>query len=280
MIRYIDSQSALDALLADVAGGWTAVLVGAYRTVTIRNAYERPITVYAATASTVNGLVISGANVNWHGGLVVAPGGSRGSGPAGYGVSVQPSARSIAIDGVRVRDADRGFVTNGGNGIRITNCDVSVRQDGIIASGTKQFDIIDNRFHAFYPLPTTCTIGSDVRTGLSRRDCEAVGGVWRDGDHSDGIQLRNGITDCRIVGNRIESITQGICQMDTTGDAPLSNVLIAYNNVEVTGFHSITFGRCANLSVIGNRTKQMTNRRSPLRLPPDAIQRENEVLSP
>jgi nitrous oxidase accessory protein NosD len=254
------------------------ILDGLITDLKVTEHFDEPVT-YIAHRATIKGLTITGSNVSIVGGNIEAIDGSDGVAVRGYAVNLR-GAKNIRLSGLTIRNADRGIVVDNCDGLIIDSCDFSVRQDGIIANRGQNYQFTSNRFHGFYPRPTTCRIGDEVQTGLSRRDCEALGGRWTDGDHSDAIQVRNGIKNLVIAGNRIEGIHQGIGQMDSTNDLPLENVIVANNDVRVTGFHSITIPRCSGLQVIGNTTQQLTGRRSPLRLDPTAIVQNNEVLSP
>jgi parallel beta-helix repeat protein len=254
------------------------ILEGLITDLRITENFDDPVT-YIAHDATIKGLTITGSNVSIVGGNIEAIDGSDGRGTLGYGINLR-GAKNIRLSGLRIRNSDRGIVVDNCDGLIVDSCDVSVRQDGIIANRGQNYQFTNNRFHGFYPRPTTCKIGDEIRTGLSRRDCEAIGGAWTDGDHSDAIQIRNGIRNMVIAGNRIEGIHQGIGQMDGSTDLPLDNVLVIGNDVRVTGFHSVTIPRCSNLQVIGNTTQQLTGRRSLLRLDPTARSRDNTVLSP
>jgi nitrous oxidase accessory protein NosD len=256
----------------------THILEGLITDLRITEQFGQPVT-YIAHDATIKGLTITGSNVSIVGGNIEAIDGSNGVAAKGYGINLR-GAKNIRLSGLRIRNADRGIVVDNCDGLIIDSCDVSVRQDGIIANRGQNYQFTNNRFHGFYPRPTTCRIGDEVRTGLSRRDCEALSGRWTDGDHSDAIQIRNGIKNIVIAGNRIEGIQQGIGQMDGSTDLPLENVIVIGNDVRVIGFHSITIPRCSGMQVIGNTTQQLTGRRSPLRLDPTAISRDNTVLSP
>lgn len=276
----VTNNAELEQLLSNAGGDFCVHLEGRFNPIRLSQRFALPVRLFAHRAF-VPGLTVEGANIQWLGGYIEASGGAYGFAKAGYGILVNSTSQDITINSVTVRNADRGFVTGGGKRINIQNCDVSVRQDGIIASGGEDITFAYNKFHDFYPKPSVCTLpDGNVINGISSRSCVAQGGTWRDGDHSDAIQIRNGMKRVSIVGNIIQSISQGIGQMDATNDLPIDFINIIGNNVEVTGFHSITLGRATNAVVIGNRTRQMTGRRSPLRLPPDAIQRDNEVLSP
>lgn len=279
-MKLITTNQELEQALLDTAGDFAVHLEGEFSPIRLRQRFSLPVRIFAHRAF-VKGLTIEGANIQWIGGYVEAPGGAYGFARAGYGISTSSSCEDISIESVKVRNADRGFVTGGGKRLTIANCDVAVRQDGIIASGGEDITFAYNWFHDFYPKPSVCTLQDGTAiNGISSRDCVSRNGTWKDGDHSDAIQIRDGMKRVSIVGNRIDSISQGIGQMDATSDLPIDFITIIGNNVEVTGFHSITLGRSTNVVCIGNRTKQMTGRRSPLRLPPDSLVRDNEVLSP
>lgn len=235
--------------------------------------------VVLAYGATIKGLAITGSNISIVGGNIEALDGAEGFAERGYAVNLR-NASNIRLSGCTIRNADRGVVIDNCDGITVDNCDFAVRQDGIIANQGRNYQFTANRFTNFYPKPTTCCIGLEVQSGLSRRECEFLGGIWTDGDHSDAIQIRNGIKGLVIAGNQIDGIQQGIGQMDGNTDLPLEDVIILANTVRVTGFHSITVPRCRNLQVIGNTTQQLTGRRSPLRLDASAIVKENNVLSP
>lgn len=268
-------------VLSDANGGFTIELVGAFPTLTLSANYVSRVTILARQA-VVKGLVVKGSNIDWISGTIEAPSGSDGVGPSGYGISYGKTAKDVRFISAKIRNSNRGVAGGGGLRLAWIGCDFSVRQDGLIIGGGEGFQIVGNRFHDFTPKPSVCTLpDGSVRNSIASRDCVALGGTWKDGDHSDAIQLRNGCKDFLIAYNKIESTSQGIGQMDSVGDLPLDRIAIVGNDVEVVGFHSITIGKnSTNISVIGNRTKQMTGRRSPLRLPVDAYVENNEVLSP
>jgi nitrous oxidase accessory protein NosD len=254
------------------------VLEGLITDLRINEHFAEPVT-YIANRATIKGLTITGSNVSIVGGNIEAMDGANGFAAKGYGVNLR-GAKNIRLSGLRIRNSDRGIVVDNCDGLIVDGCDVSVRQDGIIANRGQNYQFTNNRFHGFYPRPTRCLVGGEVRTGLAKRDCDALGGVFTDGDHSDAIQIRNGIRNMVIAGNRVEGVHQGIGQMDGSTDLPLDNVSVIGNDVRVAGFHSITIPRCSRLQVIGNTTEQLTGRRSLLRLDPTAVSRDNKVLSP
>jgi hypothetical protein len=76
---------------------------------------------------------------------------------------------------------------------------------------------------------------------LSSRDCVAKGGAWADGYHPDALQLMNGVKRAVVRFNYVFGDTQGLTQMDTAGQAPLEDILIADNEVWAS-VHHITLG--------------------------------------
>lgn len=117
-----------------------------------------------------------------------------------------------------------------------------VGEDGIIASNSSRVNIVGNTFKNTIGKPTVCTFLNGTASGLAQRDCLARGGTWVDGYHPDAIQMRNGMNAVLVSGNTVKGNTQGITQMDTTGDAPLRGVQIDRNTVAVMQGHSITLG--------------------------------------
>jgi hypothetical protein len=225
-------------------------LRGEFSNIVLSETYDN-LHIYAGSSITKR-LKITGKNITWYGGQIEASGGDAGNGPGGYGIHLV-QCENVDIIGVTIRNANRGVAASRGLNWSISNCDFSVRQDGIIADNGSNIRFINNSFHNFRP---------------------------QTGDHSDAIQIRNGMKNLIIAGNKVEGVSQGIGQMDATNDAPLENVMVIGNDVRVKGFHSITIQRCSGLQVIGNTTQQLTGRRSPLRLDPAAIVRDNTILSP
>jgi hypothetical protein len=225
--------------------------------------------------------MVNAQNVEWIGGRIEASGGGDSSGPAGYAVLLQGS-KNIKISEVNFRNFNRGIVGGGGTqDISITNNHFSGRQDGVIYSGGVNVTISYNTFEDFTPRPTTCDLSTgERRTGLSRRDCLALGGSWTDGDHSDAIQLRNGCNGFTIAHNRIINVQQGIGQMDSPDDLPLSNFKVIGNEVQVLGYHSITFNTKPNqnILVVNNTVIETTSKKTPLRLPGDILSYGNVII--
>jgi hypothetical protein len=64
--------------------------------------------------------------------------------------------------------------------------------------------------------------------------------------------MRNGVINAVISDNLVEGKIQGITQMDTTGDAPLENIVIKSNTVRTDNYHHITLGNCIRCAITNN----------------------------
>jgi hypothetical protein len=269
-------------LLAALDSGASRIaLQGQFTQILLNRSY--PDVLIIAHSATVQGLRMVGAkNVKWIGGQIEASGGSEASGPSGYGLFLQNS-ENIHVTDVRFRNANRGIAGGGGtNNITIANSNFSLRQDGIIYAGGANVTIENNTFENFTPKPSVCTLpDGQRREGISRRDCTAQNGTWVDGDHSDAIQFRNGCENFTIAHNRIINVSQGVGQMDSPNDLPVRGFKVIGNEVQVSGFHSITFNSKPNedILVANNTVIQTPPRKSPLRLPGDIISFGNVVVN-
>ena len=235
------------ALLASAQGGETIHLKGDCPTIQVRKHYSREVTVDAETA-TVRGLIVSGGNLRWRGGTVAASGGAFAVGRPGYGILI--TGRNVTIEGVRITAAKKGIVLDQAANVTIARSRFwRLAEDGIIASRTAGLQVRDNRFEETIGKPSQCVAGGRTTYKVRRRDCA---GVWTDGTHADAVQMRNGVKDALIEGNLIVGDTQGITQMDTTGDAPLERVVIRRNSILTTGYHPITLDVCLGCRIEGN----------------------------
>ncbi len=247
----IATCSTLAALLASPNPPATISLKGDCAAIAIKATPSKRVTVNAG-GSTVRGLTITGGNIRWRGGRITAAGGAFALSKAGYGLHLNGAAR-VRFDGVLFTDANRGAVIGPASDVVIADSRfVGVGQDAIIMAQTRRVQIVRNRVAGTLGKPTTCAIGADVVRGLGKRDCLARGGAWTDGFHADAVQMRNGVADALIEGNVIEGSTQGITQMDTTGDAPLERVVIRGNRVGTDGYHRITLTACVDCLITGN----------------------------
>ena len=265
-------------------------LVGEFPLLQIKLAYAKPLVIDASKA-TVKGLVITGSNVRWYGGVIKAPKGFDGLARDGYCVSLT-NCKDVVLSNVTFTEAKIAVVPGNTENTTIQYCVFTgLRQDGISATKGRKLSIVGNTFKEFSPIPTTCTIPSrkpdgtvdkdappTIERGLSSAICKALGGTWIDGDHSDAIQIRDGIDGLLISGNTLEGMTQGIGEMAGTNDARLNDVQILNNTIKIDGNHSITINDLStNIVAIGNRVIQWNGKKSPLRLPANAISLDNQV---
>jgi hypothetical protein len=277
-LKIVSSNS---ELIAAIDQGYSRIVLnGSFSQITLNRAY--PSLLIMAHSAIVQGVrIVNAQNVEWIGGRIEASGGADATGPAGYAMLIQGS-KNIRLSEVNFRNFNRGIV--GGSGtqdVSITNNHFSGRQDGIIYSGGVNVTISYNTFEDFTPRPTTCVLPNGVnKTGLSSRDCGALGGTWTDGDHSDAIQFRNGCDGFTVAHNRIINVQQGIGQMDSTNDLPVKNFKVIGNEVQVLGFHSITFNTKPNqnILVVNNTVIETTSRKTPLRLPGEILSYGNVII--
>ncbi|WP_312163600.1 NosD domain-containing protein [Phenylobacterium sp.] len=234
--------------LASAQGGETITLRGDCGAIAVTRTYPKLVTVNAEGAS-VRGLTITGGNLAWNGGTLSAPKGAHARAGDGYGVLIR-NASDVTITGVVVTDAKKGMVVDGARGVTIADSRfVRYGEDGVIASDTRGLTIVRNRFADQIGKPTECDVGGKISYGLSRKDCIATKGAWQDGYHNDAVQMRNGVVDALIAHNQVEGETQGITQMDKTGDAPLEKIRIESNTLRTDGYHPITLGTCVSCSI-------------------------------
>ena len=245
--------STIAAMLAYASGGDTITLHGRCDAITIRQKYESTVTIDASKAL-VRGLVILGENIHWKGGVLAAPDGLRGNGPAGYAVKVLYS-KSVTIEGALITDANRGVVLDRSKDVTVTkNRFNGLRVDGIIASQVEGMEVTYNDFRNSKPNPSTCVEpDGQMAFEVARRNCD---GTWRDGDHPDAVQMRNGVTDALVAYNRVTGKTQGLTQMDSRNDAPLKNVIIRKNAIATDGYHRLTLTRCYGCRIEGNYVRR------------------------
>ena len=245
--------ASLAAILASADGGETISLRGNCPTIAIARVYRKPVTIDAAKAQ-VAGLVLSGANIRWSGGTLSAPGGMDAKGPAGYAVLIR-GGRNIRVERAVVTSAKKGMVIDKARAVSIDRVEFTrLREDGIIASETAGLTVTYSSFANFLPLQSRCISPAGVvATGVARRAC---GGTWIDGNHADAVQMRNGVSDARIAYNTVRGPTQGITQMDTTGDAPLARVVVENNRIETSAYHQITLTECDDCIIRRNTVRR------------------------
>ena len=249
--------ASIAAALASAQGGETIELRGDCPRLVVASEFRQPVTV-DATKARVKGLVVTGGGLWWKGGTITAPGGIDGAGPNGYGVKI--TGRNVTLDGVTVTDAVKGIVLDGADGVTITGSRLwRLRDDGINASQSVNLKILHNVFSETDPFPSVCTQPDGTREErVSRRDCK---GKWRDGNHADAVQMRNGVADAELAYNKVYGNTQGLAQMAGRGDAPLARVKIHHNFVQTSLSHQITLGDCTECRIFSNNVVQASNSR-------------------
>ena len=201
----------------------------------------------------MHGLRISGGNIFWRGGTLTAEDGLRGKGFRGYALHI--SGSKVTISGVLFTDARLGAVVLGASQVRFENNRFSgLRADGMNLIRSSGIAVVGNVFEKSRPDPAICRRrDGSVVPGVPKRDCD---GTWQDGDHPDAVQMRNGVSDVVLERNIVTGNTQGLTQMDTTGDAPLSNVRIVDNRITTENYHTITLGDCRDCRIERNQVRR------------------------
>lgn len=178
--------------------------------------------------------------------------------------------RRVTFEGATVTDAKRGLAIDKSEDVKVQKSRfVALRDDGIIASATRNLEVTRNEFSGSLPNPTICTTATDVQHKLSKRACLKRGGDWQDGSHPDAVQLRDAIIGALIGWNRIEGETQGIGQMDAPTDRPLVDIKVVGNYLRATSGHSITLGICEGCSIIDNDVARSGPGKTVLRFKPE-----------
>ncbi len=248
------------ALMNPASAGQTFRLTEDCKSGTARHAiivtarFAKPVTVEAG------GHVVAGiefrraANVIWRGGTIEAPLGhgwdALRSGPGYYGVWAAAGTSDLTFEGVTFTNARKAVVWGG------TATDYAHRltvrfsrftgtmEDGVIAGFGDGLVFAHNRAEDMRFKPTACTLpDGTVRSGLSSRDCAALGGVWRDGWHGDVLQLIGGTRNVLATDNHVRTLHQGLTQMGTTGSPPVYAVRFAFNDIRA-GRHGLTLYEC------------------------------------
>lgn len=249
------------ALVASAQGGTISLPKAKCDAITLKRTAAKVVTINAG-GSTIRGLTINGSNIRWRSGTIVSPNGVESKASAVYGLLIRGSAKTpvsnVSVSGVRFGLSRKAVVLDTASNVTLSdNRFDGVGEDGIIASQVNGLTVLRNRFVNVIGKPTSCTTAGGVIPGLSSRDCVAKGGTWADGYHADAIQLRNGVKKAVIRFNYVFGKTQGITQMDTTGDAPLEDILVADNEVWAE-IHHVTLGGtgCLNCRIERNKVRR------------------------
>lgn len=238
----------LAAMLATAQGGETIALEGDCPSIEIAATPPKRVTI-AAEHATVKGLVLSGGNVTWRGGIITAPEGMTGTARAGYAVTI--TGRDIAVSDATITDARMGMVITGARNVGVFNNRFwRLRSDGLHTSRTVNLTVRGNDFAGFLPIA---------------------------GDHPDAIQMRDGVVNTRIEENVVRGNAQGIGQMDMAGDLPLLGVLVARNRLAVEQYHTITLTSCTGCRIEGNLVRRGREDRKAVIRAGEAVRCGNDV---
>jgi hypothetical protein len=137
--------------------------------------------------------------------------------------------------------------------VRNSRCQGNV-EDCLIATGGRDIVFSHNVAGPFLSRPSYCKVGSRRLDRIRKRDCLTQGGEWLNGWHSDVLQLRDGVANVLVTYNVINTVGQGLTQMDKDTDAPIRNVRFSNNQISA-GRHGITLGRCEDCVIDQNVLK-------------------------
>ena len=233
MSIIVATCATIAGILSGLAGGETVNLNKQdCSAVSINRYYPKRVTINAGR-SVVRGLTVQpgAGNVRWRSGTLVAPKGKYANAADGYAARIQGGAKDVRFDNVTFTEARMGLVIGAASNVTVADSKLySYGSDGIHISGAADgVTIVRNEFRDPDPRPTQCLVTKDDGTketifGMSSRACVAIKGLFRDGDHSDAIQMRNGGKNILIRFNRATGKQQAFSEMRTGGDKPLSNV--------------------------------------------------------
>jgi hypothetical protein len=227
-----------------------------------------PLTVIAGTAMG-RGAVIRGLqvwrveNLTWVGGIIEGLEGHAPTSAIGQrGIDLRYGG-NVRFDRVLFRNAVRAASLNLTENVSITNSVfTNIRSDGINVVSVKHGRFENNQFSNFSPIPTRCTYpdGSVVER-LSASGCRNSGGVWRDGDHSDGIQMWGENEDILVKNNRMRFPFDGWAQgiNNFGGGKHIFRVQVIGNVVETDHSNGIVFTNCNDCVIRDNFIAKATD---------------------
>lgn len=247
MITYATCTTILAALSA-ATGGDTIVLSGECGAFTISQTYSSTVFI-DATDAVVSGLKITGGNIEWRGGTLKASGGLNGATYSGYALYM--TATNVKVADVLFTDARIGALVKNSAQITFSHDHFDgVRTDGIQISQTDGLVVEDSTFEHSQPVLSTCTMPDG--TVYYQKPLSQCTGTYVDGDHPDALQMRDNVRNALVIRNTVRGATQGLGQMDSTNDAPLANIRLAYNDVVIERTNPMTLGNCAGCSADHN----------------------------
>lgn len=243
-----------------------------------------PLTIMAGTLDrpvVVKGLRLRRVeNLTWIGGQMEAIAGQSSTNHIlGRAISVA-AGRNIVFDGMRVREAHRGFVAHDTHNLTVRNSSFTrMRSDGMNLVSIIGATITGNSFAQTNPRPTTCTLpDGSVLFSLKQSTCERTHkGVWRDGDHSDCIQIWGTPSDIRVEGNSINAPSPGWCMGITThGITRGTRIQILNNHVRTDHSKGIFMNACDDCVIRGNRVEVASS--NPFREPGISLGESNGAV--
>ncbi len=245
----------------------------------ITTSFDRPITV-DLTGAIIQGLSIQhgGGGLRFVNGTIIAPGGLDGVSISGYGATLN-GAHDVSFTNTTFTLAKKAAVVTKSRHIAFDRVlFTGVREDGIITTLTDGLSVTHSQFVKFVARVQRCDLpGGGMVAEQGRRACDAMGGRWTDGNHSDAIQPFNGVTNMVLSDNIVDGVSQGFGQLAGRNRrdgvartpenwAPLEHVTIERNKLRVTGNHSITMADCLDCKILNNDVAPLTpGRRAPIR---------------
>lgn len=236
-----------------------------------RREFVRPLTIIADGATLVGLMIYESRGVRLVGGEYHASGGGgpEVSGPAGYALNIRDASR-VEVVGGHMTNAMRGVVVGNSQDILLTGLRLQhLRAEGVNLANVQRAEVTRCVVRDFSPVPTTCTLpgtgtthaggailsaptAGEVLRGLSRRDCERRGGVWKDGDHPDGIQMWGQNEDILIAYNDVDGDMQSIGHHGNDALDRPARVRINFNRIRSNRSWGIRLHNGNDCEVIGN----------------------------
>jgi uncharacterized Zn-binding protein involved in type VI secretion len=161
-------------------------------------------------------------------------------------VAVRRSS-NIEVRGAHFTHAVRGMTINNSANVRVRNSIFeNLRSDGVNFVDSDGLLLEANLMQNFVPVPTRCTFADgSVIQEISERDCEQLGGIWKDGSHPDGFQTWGTSSNITARNNRIFTPWPGNAQgLTTAGATAVRNVKFLNNHVTTDMPTALAISRC------------------------------------
>lgn len=195
----------------------------------------------------VKGFRVRGGNLRAPRGPVIGPGSSA---------LLLRRVSNVWAQNILFTNASRGVVIADSSSVRVrfNNMD-RLRIDGMVVARSSNLRIEGNRMQDFTPQQTRCTYpDGGVTERISRATCEGAGGSWADGDHPDGVQIYESVSNVQILGNTLSGDMQGLGRMGPLGNG-ISRIVVERNRLNVSRANGITFVDCMNCRIVGNEVR-------------------------